>query len=234
MSRPGRAARSAAVLRSPPEAGLSTDGGEPAAPFKHQSYGLYPAGRIGPNAIIQTAEALRLLRGDEAARSVFATAGLEAYLTTPPAGMVDEAEVIRLHRALRTALDEDSARAVSVKAGQLTAAYLLAYRIPPGAQRLLRLLPARLASHALSRAISAHAWTFAGTGSFTARPGRPTIYDIGHCPLCRGQRADHAVCDFYAATFETLFAELVHPHARAREISCQATGASVCRFEIDW
>ena len=234
MSGIGRAARPAVVPRSPAEAGVSADDDGPAAPFKHQSYGLCPAGRIGPNAIIQTAEALRLLRGDAAARSVFATAGLEAYLTAPPADMVDEAEVIRLHRALRAALDEDSARVSSIKAGQLTAAYLLAYRIPPAAQRLLRLLPARLASHALSRAISAHAWTFAGTGRFTARPGKPTIYDISHCPLCRGQRADHALCDFYAATFATLFAELVHPHARAREISCQATGASACRFEIDW
>ena len=202
----------------------------------HQDDGAegHIAGRIGPNAIIQTAEALRLLLGEEAARRVFAAARLEAHLAAPPADMVDEAEVTRLCRALRTVLDDDAARAVSTKAGQLTAAYLLAHRIPSAAQRVLRLLPARLASRALTRAISAHAWTFAGTGIFTARPGRPTIYEISHCPLCRGHHGDHAVCDFYAATFETLFKTLVHRDARAREIACQATGAAACRFEIDW
>ncbi|MGJ4952801.1 bacteriochlorophyll 4-vinyl reductase [Bradyrhizobium sp. HKCCYLS20291] len=194
----------------------------------------HAAGRIGPNAIIQTAEALRLLLGEDATDRVFAAARLENYLSTPPAEMVDEAEVIRLHGALRTLLDEDTARAVSGKAGQLTAAYLLANRIPRPAQRLLRLLPARLASRALSRAITAHAWTFAGTGIFTACPGRPTVYEISQCPLCRGHRSDHASCDFYAATFETLFRTLVHPDARAREIACEAVGASACRFEIDW
>ncbi|MGJ4889955.1 bacteriochlorophyll 4-vinyl reductase [Bradyrhizobium sp. HKCCYLRH3099] len=194
----------------------------------------HATGRIGPNAIIQTAEALRLLRGESDVRRVFAAAGLGAYLAAPPADMVDEAEVIRLHRAVRAALDADAARAVSLKAGQLTALYLLAHRIPGPAQRVLRVLPARLASHALSRAISAHAWTFAGTGLFSARPGRPTIYEISHCPLCRGQGADHPICDFYAATFETLFATLVHRNARAREISCEAMGAPACHFVIDW
>ncbi|CAL75531.1 4-vinyl protochlorophyllide reductase (Bacteriochlorophyll synthase 23 kDa chain) (4-vinyl reductase) [Bradyrhizobium sp. ORS 278] len=194
----------------------------------------HAAGRIGPNAIIQTAEALRLLLGEDIARRVFAAARLDAYLSAPPADMVDEAEVIRLHLALRRTLDDDTARAVATRAGHLTGAYLLAHRIPSAAQRLLRLLPARLAARALSRAIAAHAWTFAGTGTFTARPGRPTIYEISHCPLCRGQNGDHAICDFYAATFETLFARLVHPNARAREIGCEATGASACRFEIDW
>jgi divinyl protochlorophyllide a 8-vinyl-reductase len=194
----------------------------------------HPSGRIGPNAIIQTAQALRLLQGEGAANRVFAVAGLQAYLATPPEGMVDEADVARLQGALHTVMDRDLARAVSIKAGQLTGAYLLAHRIPGAAQRVLRLLPPRLASRALSRAITAHAWTFAGTGTFTVHPGRPTIYQISHCPLCRGRGADHAVCDFYAATFERLFARLVHRHARAREISCEATGASACRFDIDW
>ncbi|GLH81719.1 bacteriochlorophyll 4-vinyl reductase [Bradyrhizobium sp. SSBR45G] len=194
----------------------------------------HATGRIGPNAIIQTAEALRLLLGEAIARRVFAAARLEAYLAAPPADMVDEAEVMRLHDALRAVLDDDTARAISIKAGQLTAAYLLAHRIPRAAQRVLRVLPARLASRVLSRAIAAHAWTFAGTGSFTARPGRPTIYEVGHCPLCRGHQADHAVCDFYAATFETLFRTLVQAGARATEVACEATGAAACRFEIDW
>jgi divinyl protochlorophyllide a 8-vinyl-reductase len=229
MSVAHRASDSTLVLRSPPEAGVSKDGHRSAA-----EQATHTAGRIGPNAIIQTADALRLLSGEDTTRRVFVAARLDAYLSVPPADMVDEAEVIRLHGALRTLLDDETARAVATRAGQLTAAYLLAHRIPRPAQRVLRLLPARLASRALSLAISAHAWTFAGTGRFVARPGRPTIYEISHCPMCRGQGAGHAVCDFYAATFETLFVTLVHRHARAREISCEAMGASACRFEIDW
>ncbi len=194
----------------------------------------HAAGRIGPNAIIQTAEALRLLQGEGAARRVFAAAGLESYLVEPPAGMVQEMEVMCLHRALHAMLGMDTARAVNIRAGQLTGGYLLTHRIPLAVQHVLRVLPARLASRALSRAISAHAWTFAGTGSFVARPGRPTIYEISRCPLCRGQAAALPVCDFYAATFATLFARLVHPNARARETSCEATGGSACRFEIEW
>lgn len=230
------ASQTALVLKSQPEAGVSKNGGRHATdPGREQDADdLHQAGRIGPNAIIQTAEALRLLHGEEAARCVFAAARLDTYLATPPAAMVDEAEVSRLHRALRTELDDETARAVSTRAGRLTGAYLLAHRIPGAAQRVLRLLPARLASRALTRAISAHAWTFAGTGTFTARPGRPTIYQISHCPLCRGHHGDHAICDFYAATFETLFATLVHPDAHAREIACEAWGDEACRFEIDW
>jgi len=37
-------------------------------------------------------------------------------------------------------------------------------------------------------------------------------------------------CDFYAATFERLFARLVQARARVVEISCHAMGGSDCTF----
>lgn len=191
-------------------------------------------GRIGPNAIIRVAEAIRLLEDAEVARSVFGAAGLDAYIDALPQEMVDEREVSALQRVVFERLGPMRARAINMTAGRLTADYLLANRIPKPAQRVLRLLPARLASRALTAAIGKHAWTFAGTGTFTARPGRPTIYEISHCPLCRDRHAEIAICDFYTATFETLFRYLVHPNAKVREIECEARGAHACRFEISW
>jgi replicative DNA helicase len=46
--------------------------------------------------------------------------------------------------------------------------------------------------------------------------------------------ADSPACDFYAATFERLFAVLVHARARVHEVACEACGDAECRFEIRW
>jgi len=54
-------------------------------------------------------------------------------------------------------------------------------------------------------------------------------------PMCRGlPRLEHPACDYYAATFERLFAVLVHPDARVVETACEACGDAVCRFEVGW
>jgi divinyl protochlorophyllide a 8-vinyl-reductase len=123
---------------------------------------------------------------------------------------------------------------VAIEAGAATGDYLFAHRIPRLAQRLLRVLPAPLASRVLLKAITRHAWTFAGSGHFAARAGHPVIITIGDCAICRGARAAAPCCDCYSATFTRLFAELVHPHATAREVECIAAGAAACRFEISW
>jgi divinyl protochlorophyllide a 8-vinyl-reductase len=193
-----------------------------------------PAARIGPNAITRVAEALRS-QGDEArTREVFSAAGLAQYLAKPPERMVDENEVIRLHRALAATLGEVTARAVARSAGLATARYLLAHRIPRPFQAIVRRLPAQLAAFLLLAAIRRHAWTFAGSGAFAARAGRPTRLSISANPMCRGLHAEQPACDYYAATFEGLFRALVHPRATVNEIGCEACGADACRFEIDW
>ncbi|UZE49510.1 bacteriochlorophyll 4-vinyl reductase [Rhodopseudomonas sp. P2A-2r] len=191
-------------------------------------------GRIGPNAITRVAEALGAIDGAGAVRRVFETAGLTDYLAAAPADMVDERHVTRLHLALRGDLGGARARTVGWIAGQRTADYLLAHRIPQLAQRLLRALPAPAASRLLARAIAGNAWTFAGTGSFAARHGRPTTFTIANCPICRGQDATSPYCDFYAATFERLYGRLVHAGARVVETDCQAMGARACVFTIAW
>jgi len=191
-------------------------------------------GRIGPNAVIRIAEALRAVEGAQSVDRVFRAADLAHYLIRPPSQMIDEDEVARLHHALRESVGRDRARTVGWIAGQRTADYLLGHRIPSAAQAALRCLPSGLASRQLTTAIARNAWTFAGSGAFAARHGRPTTFTIGNCPICRGQQSAVPCCDFYAWTFERLFARLVHASARVVETSCLAMGASDCTFAITW
>jgi divinyl protochlorophyllide a 8-vinyl-reductase len=192
------------------------------------------ARRIGPNAITRVAEALFLREGGAAATMVFGRAGLLPYLNNPPQSMVDEAEVMRLHRELRACLGSAEACRVAAEAGRRTGDYLLAHRIPRPVQALLKVLPAALAARVLLAAIRRHAWTFAGSGHFSARAGRPVVLTLRDNPLCRGLASDEPACDYYAATFERLFRVLVHPRARVHETACEAMGAPGCVFEIRW
>lgn len=189
------------------------------------------AGRIGPNAILRVAEALQR-RGR--AEEVFRSAGLAHHLAVPPSAMVDEEDARRLHAALRSTLGPHEAAQVAREAGEATAAYLLAHRIPKPVQVLLRLLPAPLAARVLLAAITRHAWTFAGSGEFEARPGRPVVLTIRRNPLCRGLASDTPACDYYAATFERLFRVLVQRDSVVTETRCEARGDRACRFEIRW
>jgi divinyl protochlorophyllide a 8-vinyl-reductase len=192
------------------------------------------AARIGPNAVTRTAEALREALGDAACRRIFVRAGLEPYLTSPPATMVAEHDVVALHRAVRAELDAAVADAVMSDAGARTARYLLAHRIPKPAQALLRALPARLASRLLLGLIAKHAWTFAGSAELRIVHGRPARVIFGGSPLARVPASDAPVCAFYAATFETLFRQLVHADAVGRETACAAAGDEACTLELSW
>jgi len=192
------------------------------------------SGRIGPNAISRIAQALEDQHGTAAARRVFHAARLESYLANPPQDMVDEDEVARLHHALHRELGTEAAADVATAAGRLTGGYLLAYRIPALAKPVLSLLPPSPSARLLLNAIAKHSWTFSGSGVFTYVSGDPIRVSITNCPVCRQTRSASPVCQFYTATFETIFRALVSPHTRVVETLCQATGASSCTFEISW
>jgi len=192
------------------------------------------AGRIGPNAITRTAEALDAALGAATVADVFGRAGLQGYLGNPPQDMVDETEVLRLHAVLYERLPAHLAARVGRDAGRRTGDYLLAHRIPRSVQRLLRLSPTWAASRVLLAAIKKNAWTFAGTAHFCARGARPVHVRMTGCPLCRGAVACAPRCDFYAGCFERLFQSLVHRRAHVAETACQACGAAACCFVIDW
>ena len=200
------------------------------------------SGRIGPNAITRVAEALPTVVGSGATWKLFERAGLVAYLRQPPQAMVDEREAARLHAELRASLGLEQARDVALAAGRATADYLLANRIPLPVQRLLRVLPAGIAARVLTRAIERHAWTFAGSGRFTARVPLPAeaargtrlVYEIRGNPLVRGVAAEQPLCGFYEATFEQLLRVLVRRGAAVEETACEACGDDSCRFELRW
>lgn len=192
------------------------------------------AGLIGPNAITRFAEALEARCGAGMTARVFAQAGLPHHLHSPPEAMVAEGDVVALHRAARALLPPEVFEAVARDAGERTARYLLAHRIPLAVQRLLRLLPPGLAARVLAGAIARHAWTFAGSGRFRVDRGPPLAFVIADGPLGRGLQTATPACGYFAATFEGLFRELIHPEARVTETACQAAGAPACVFTATW
>jgi len=192
------------------------------------------AARIGPNAIIRTAEALHDDVGPGRLAELFRAAGLQSYLQAPPSQMVCEAEVTRLQQVLRAQLGPRHAARVLRAAGERTGAYLLARRIPAPVRWLLPRLPAALASRVLVQAIRRNAWTFAGSAGFSASGARPVRFTLTACVLCRDATSEEPCCDFYTGCFEVLFRALVHPAARAAETHCHATGAAACQFELRW
>ena len=95
----------------------------------------FPATRstlIGPNAILQIAEALRAAGGEELTERLFLEAGLGTFLLAPPEEMVGEELVARLHETVAEHLASEEARMIAVDAGRRTARYILAQE-PAGA-----------------------------------------------------------------------------------------------------
>lgn len=203
-------------------------------------------GTIGPNAVLRLREALDADCGPDATEALFVAAGELSLHRAPPTDMVDERAVARLHATLRGQHGLGTATRIARRAGDLTADYLLAHRIPAVARWTLPLLPSGAAARALVRAMMGHAWTFAGSGRVTvhwvaatprAADGAPAVrleLVIDDCPLCRGASVDGMACEYYAATFERLFRRLVDPATRVREVSCAAAGGDRCRFAVGW
>jgi divinyl protochlorophyllide a 8-vinyl-reductase len=193
---------------------------------------LFDPPRIGPNAIIQVAGALRDRFGALLAEPLVHDA--TGYsMSAMPSDMVDEREAQALMRAVVDKVGPWLACSVMREGGHRTGDYLLANRIPRIAQWAMRLAPRRVGLALLLRAMSANAWTFAGSGQFCVRPtsGIPELV-FEHCTMCRDMHADRAMCDFYAGTFERLIQAVVSRYASVVEVECMAHGGSACRFEI--
>jgi divinyl protochlorophyllide a 8-vinyl-reductase len=186
-------------------------------------------GRIGPNALLQTAAVLRERDGAAVTEAVFAAAGLAHRLAAPPAGMVPEAEVAALFAAVGAALGPDAARSRMIEAGERTARYLLGHRIPAPARLLLRLLPPAPAARLLLGAITRHGWTFLGSGRMrrAGAAGRQVEIRLADSLLPVAPLA----AAYYRATFEALFRALV---ARASRAQPCAAGPGACAFRLSW
>lgn len=166
--------------------------------------------------------------GPEGRAALLAQAGLYRL----PAGdaMIPEGEAARLHRHLRRVSPRLSV-SLAEEAGRRTADYILEHRIPRAAQVALRVMPAPLAARALSRAIAAHAWTFAGTGRFEAVT--PWSFEIEQNPLIAGETSTAPLCHWHAAVFARLYQVLVHQGTSCLEVECAAQpGRDRCRFDL--
>jgi divinyl protochlorophyllide a 8-vinyl-reductase len=155
----------------------------------------------------------------------------QAGLDAPPSvkGMMPEVPAARLHQTVRAHLGP-AAPWLLAEAGRATGDYILAHRIPRAAQTVLRALPPALSAPLLRTAIAKHAWTFTGSGDFTAGPG--LVFTIARNPVVAGESSPTPLCHWHAAVFERLFRTLVDDRLRARETACCACGDPACRFEL--
>ena len=190
--------------------------------------------RIGPNAITLLEAVLNERLGRLETRRIFVAAGIAHHLEQPPARMVDERDVARLHRQVRQILPAQPARTIMHEAGDRTGRYILANRIPGLVVLGLRLLPAALSARLLMRAISQHAWTFTGSGTFEIRYDRGPVITalISKNPVVMLESSAEPICAWHGAVFQRLFRELVDSTATVTETDCCAAGAPACRFEI--
>jgi divinyl protochlorophyllide a 8-vinyl-reductase len=171
--------------------------------------------RIGPNAILQLLPGLDRRLGRAWRDRLLA--GID--LPSEGAGMWPEAACRAAHRAVWQGLPD--APQVLAEAGQGTADYILAHRIPGPAKALIRALPAPLGARLLTAAIARHAWTFAGSGRFRVLSQAPLVFEIADNPLAFGGH-------WHAAVFRRLYRALVWPEAR---VTATVVGA-VSRFAV--
>lgn len=187
--------------------------------------------RLGPNAIIQTIAALHERYPPEELRTVLAGAA-GRYLSQLPSAMIPEAEFHEVVAQLAERLGCAPAREILFRSGERTADYVADNRIPAIFRALLGRLPAPLGVRLLLPAISKHAWTFVGSGTFSFSLGRAPWLSIG-IPERSGTSAIAAVlCRYYCGAFTQLLRRLVSRRIELREIACQARGDRACVYRI--
>jgi divinyl protochlorophyllide a 8-vinyl-reductase len=188
---------------------------------------------VGPNAVTQLVRVLRAATDAEDVQRILVLADVLEWADHPPDHMVDERPVAALHRATRAILAPDRSRAVLAEAGLRTGDYILSNRIPKAARAVLKILPAWMSSRLLARAITAHAWTFVGSGRFACSRDDGLSFEIRGNPFCAGETSVAPLCVWHAAVFQRLYQALVSPGAMAVETHCAARGDACCRFAVN-
>lgn len=185
-------------------------------------------GKIGPNSVMRTLEALEESHGPAAANELHRRADLPGRRWDE---LIPEAWFLAVIRELRALLPEAEAEAVLRRAGALTGDYVREHRIPGFFRGLLRVLPPRWAVPLLLRAFRRHAWTFAGSGRFHFEGHHPPVLILQGSPTCLDRGGPARSGSYYEAAFETLLA-LAAPGIRVREVACLAAGDEACRYEL--
>lgn len=187
------------------------------------------AARIGPNALIQSVNALREQYDAARIQSILHQCSQEALLVSLPTTMVAEQAFAGLVVALADQLGVAEAHKILWRAGQLTAGYLLQHRIPRPFQWLLRPLPHRSALQLLLLAVGKHAWTFVGSGQFS--------YVVGKTPeltVLTRLYPGEAVCGFYGGTFDHLIHVLIATQAQTKVTTSLTAGQTTCVYAIQF
>lgn len=193
-----------------------------------------PDARIGPNAVIQIVAAARDQLDDTQANVLLREAGLDHYTAELPSKMIPEPEVASLHAALARTQSEQVALKIAADAGVRTADYLLANRIPATARFVLKCLPASLSARLLLAAISKHAWTFAGSGTFHFDSRKPVSISICDSPLFADKHAARLADAYFRATFQRLFHVLVNRNCRCHDNHKAPIKTGGTHFVLDW
>lgn len=188
--------------------------------------------RIGPNAVIQTVNALTGLYGHAGARQSLAALGQPELIDYRPAERIDEREFLELYHGLLATLGPHRTCRVMARAGELTGQYVIQNAMPGPVQRLLHMLPRGLALRMLLSALGRYAWVFAGSGQFGYSLGRTPQLTLTGCITARGLNCAAPTCTFYQSAFQELLATLIDGQLRVREIACEACGAARCEFQI--
>ncbi len=186
-------------------------------------------GVIGPNAILQLEDPVRTVLGPGVLAEVLDLCGVAM-----PTGqkMIPEQEVAAVHHMLRRLYPLQNRR-IAELSGQGTARYIRANRIPPLARKGLRILPVWIAERVLTKAILAHAWTFCGSGSVTARRlSRGVEFALANNPLADPSAPERLQCHWHSAVFAELYSSLLGTAYLAHEVACCGSGASACRFRV--
>lgn len=185
--------------------------------------------QIGPNALIQTVNAIRELADEHQLLTMLQRCQQENLLDAEPTSMVDERLFAELTQAVTDVLGVPMAQSVLQRSGERTAAYLLQHRIPGPFQRLLHLLPRRLALRTLLIAINQHAWTFTGSGQFTyqldKRPLLTVISTIEPGPVAAA---------FYGGTFCHLLQTLVEPDLQLQVSTTAFQNNTICAYVVQY
>ena len=184
--------------------------------------------KIGPNSIIQTVAALDAKYGKTKAEAILKKIGQGHFIGNMPKEMIEESKFHVMVISLQKEIGDTATAGILKDSGERTARYLLKVRIPGIFQKLVKLLPSRLAFKLFLFAISKNAWTFAGSGKFSYTMSRPPeITVIVTYPT------HPVVGNFYLGTFTALLQELVNPKTKIKADIRQENKTIRCKYRCE-
>jgi divinyl protochlorophyllide a 8-vinyl-reductase len=189
-------------------------------------------GKIGPSSIIQTIAALREVYDPIQSRAILVCGGASGLAEHLPSEMVDEREFYALAQMLVDQLGAAQAARILRRAGELTAVYLLRYRIPLPVQWMLRLVPVRQRLRLLLPVLARNASTFAGSGSFSFDAGATPLVSIANPALHGPPATMSAICSFYKGILCHLARSLISRRVTVWETECQSHGDAACVYRF--